>query len=229
MATSAIPDIDTSVYDFYLKGLPVTIETKDLILRSFKESDLKFLQALYTDPDTMKLYTDNEKRLETTPFEQWKEENMKAAAGRIATFMKRLNEKNPFNGFVICKKSEDNRPIGFIVPGLGDKPGQLETAFVITKEEQCKGFGTQAVDAIVRKYLPALITNHYKIYGQPLLAEGAPVYEMVATARLDNAASIRVMEKAGMKKTGENPNKWGQIRAIYSYTYENFPLEPQKV
>jgi RimJ/RimL family protein N-acetyltransferase len=228
MSTIAVSDIDTSIIDFYQKGSPITFETKDLILRSVQESDLGFFQNVYTDPVTMKLYTDNEKRLETSP-DTWKDEQMKAAAGRVATFVKRWTvDRIPFSGFVICKKS-DLMPIGFIVPGFGDKPGQLETAFVITKEEQHKGFGTQAVHAIVQKYLPALIANHYKVFNKPLLAEGAPVNEVVATARLDNLASIRVMEKAGMTKTGENPNKWGQVRGIYSYTYANLPPDAQKV
>lgn len=226
METTAISDIDISICDFYLKSSPITIETNDLVLRSVQESDLGFFQGLYTDPVTMKLYTDNEKRLKTTPLEKWKEQQMKTAADRVATFVKLWNEKTPFSGFVICKKSENELlPIGFIVSGYGNKLGRLETAFVITKEEQRKGFGTQAVDAIVHKYLPALITNHYKIYGQPLLAKGAPVNEIVATARLDNVASIRVMEKVGMKKTGENLSKWGHVRGIYSYTYKNSPLE----
>jgi RimJ/RimL family protein N-acetyltransferase len=224
MSTIASTNIDTSIFDFYQTGCPIMIETKDLLLRSVQEKDLDFFQNLYTDPVTMRLYTDNEKRLENSP-DTWKDEQMKAAAGRVATFVKRWTvEKIPFSGFLICKK-DTQQPIGFIVPGFGDKPGQLEAAFVITEKEQHQGFGTQAVQAIVQQYLPALIATHYKLFNKPLMSEGAPVNEVVATARLDNLASIRVMEKAGMAKVDENPNKWGQVRGIYSYSYENPPMK----
>jgi RimJ/RimL family protein N-acetyltransferase len=225
MSINAVVDLDTAVIEFFQKGAPITIETNDLTLRSIQESDLDFMQNLYTDPITMRLYADNEKRVENSGEEVWKEEQMKAAKGRVETFVKRWTvDRIPFSGFLISTKN-DPRPIGFIVPGFGDNAGQLETAFAITAEEQRKGFGSQAVHAIVQRYIPALIENHYKIYGKPLEADGAPVTEMVATARLDNDLSIRGQEKAGMVKTGENPNKWGQVRGIYSVTYTNPPVK----
>ncbi len=225
MSTIAAVDLDTAVCDFFQNGTPIIIETKDLTLRSIQESDLDFMQNVYTDPNTMKLYTDNEKRLENSSVEVWKEEQMKAAKGRVDTFVKRWTvDRIPFSGFLISTKN-DPRPIGFIVPGFGDKPGQLETAFAIKAEEQGKGFGSQAVHAIVQRYIPTLIENHYKLYEKPLEADEAPVTEMVATARLDNVRSIRVQEKAGMNKIAENPNKWGQVRGIYSMTYANPPVK----
>ncbi|HEY5234826.1 MAG TPA: GNAT family N-acetyltransferase, partial [Rhabdochlamydiaceae bacterium] len=233
MSTIAAADLDTAVCAFFQEGSPITIETKDLTLRSIQENDLDFMQNLYTDPITMRLYTDNEKRLENSGADAWKEEQMKAAKGRVDTFVKRWTaDRIPFSGFLISTKN-DPRPIGFIVPGFGDNPGQLETAFAIKADEQGKGFGSQAVHAIVQQYIPALIANHYKIYGKPLLVDnkdntikaGDPVTEMVATARLDNGRSIRVQEKAGMNKIGENPNKWGQVRGIYIVKYENPPVK----
>jgi RimJ/RimL family protein N-acetyltransferase len=181
----------------------------------------------------MRLYTDNEKRLENDGPEAWKADQMKAAKGRVDAFVKRWTvERIPFSGFLISTKNNPH-PIGFIVPGFGDNAGQLETAFAIKNDEQGNGFGSQAVHAIVQRYIPALIANHYKIYGEPLLVDnkdntiktGAPVTEMVATARLDNSRSIRVQEKAGMNKIGENPNKWGQVRGIYSIKYTNPPVK----
>ncbi len=233
MATIAAVDLDTAVTDFFQNGFPITIETQNLTLRSIREGDLEFMQNLYTDPVTMRLYTDNEKRLENDGLETWKADQMKAAKGRVDAFVKRWTiDKIPFSGFLISTKT-DPRPIGFIVPGFGDKPGQLETAFAIKADEQRKGFGSQAVHAIVQRYIPALIENHYRIYGKPLLVDnenntittGNPVTEMVATARWDNGPSIRVQEKAGMFKVSENPNKWGQLRGIYSITYANPPVK----
>ncbi|HEX4839202.1 MAG TPA: GNAT family N-acetyltransferase [Rhabdochlamydiaceae bacterium] len=234
-AITSVTDLDTAVTDFFQKGSSITIETKDLILRPIQEKDLDFMQNVYTDIATMRLYTDNEKRFEQDGEEKWKADQMKAAKGRVDTFVKRWTsqnptEKSPFSGFLISKKVEDQStcstvPIGFIVAGFGDNPGQLETAFAIKKEEQRKGYGSQAVHAVAQRYIPALIANHYKIYGQPLTADGATVTQMVATARKDNDASIRVLEKAGAVKTGENPNKWGQVRGVYTIDYANPPVK----
>ncbi|HEX2580298.1 MAG TPA: GNAT family N-acetyltransferase [Rhabdochlamydiaceae bacterium] len=225
MSIPAVSDLDTAIADFFQKGSPITIETKDLSLRSITEKDLDFMQTVYTDFETMRLYTDNEKRLEQSGEEAWKAEQMKAAKGRVDTFVKRWTvDRIPFSGFLISKK-DGGKNIGFIVAGFGDNPGQLETAFVVIKEEQGKGYGSQAVHAVVQRYIPALIETHYKINGKPLEADGAPLTEIVATARLDNVASIRVQEKAGMVKTGENPNKWGQVRGIYTYKYTNPPVK----
>ena len=225
MSGLAISVIDTAVTDFYEKGSPITIETKDLYLRSVQESDLGFFQNLYTDPVTMRLFADNEKRLENLGEEAWKAEQMKSAAGRVATFVKRWTvDRIPFSGFVIIKK-DNLLPIGFIVAGFGENPGQLESATVITSTEQSKGYGTQARYALMHKYLPALIENHYRIYGFPLTADGAPVTELVATTRLDNIASDRVMRKNGMEKVGENQNKYGQERGVYRFAYVNPPVK----
>src|SRR5579864_9435431 len=120
MSINAVVDLDTAVIDFFQNGAPITIETNDLILRSIQESDMDFMQNLYTDPVTMRLYADNEKRVENSGIETWKEEQMKAAKGRVETFVKRWTvDRIPFSGFLISTKN-DPRPIGFIVPGFGD-------------------------------------------------------------------------------------------------------------
>jgi RimJ/RimL family protein N-acetyltransferase len=225
MSITTATDLDTAVIDFFLNGSPITIETDDLTLSSIQETDLEFMQNLFTDPVTMRLFTDNEKRFENDGEEKWKADQMKTVKGRVDTFVKRWTaDRDPFSGFLISTHV-DSLPIGYIVAGDGDKPGQLETAFVITNAQQNKGYGSQVVHAIVQGYIPSLIDNYYKINGKPLEADGAPVTEMVATSRLDNHPSIRVQEKAGMVKIAENPNKWGQVRGIYSINYDNPPLK----
>ncbi len=89
MSTFAPVDINTTVSNFFQNGTPITIETKDLLLRPIQESDLGFMQNLYTDPVTMKLFVDNEKRFENKGAEAWKKEQMKAANGRVNTLLNR--------------------------------------------------------------------------------------------------------------------------------------------
>lgn len=224
MTITAPVCLDTAVIDFFKNGAPITIETKDLILNSIKETDLGFIQLLYTDPVTMKLYADNEERLEKKGKEAWKAEQLQAAKELVDTFVKRWTvEKIPFSGFLISKKNNQSS-IGFIASGFCDKPGQLEIVFAIASTQQRKGFGSQAVHAIVQRYIPALIENHYNIYGNPLEVNGAPVTEMRATTRWDNGSSLRVQAKAGMCKVGKNGDQWGLIHDIYSITYTNPPL-----
>lgn len=217
--------LNTAIINFYKNGSPITIETEDLTLNSIQENDLGFMQLLFTDPVTMQLYADNEERLEKKGKEAWKAEQLKAVKELVDTFVKRWTvEKIPFSGFLISKKN-DQRSIGFIAPGFGNNPGQLEIVFAITATQQRTGFGSQAVHAIVQRYIPALIENHYSIYGYPLKVNGAPVTEMQATTRWDNGSSLRVQAKAGMSKTSKHGDTWGLIHDIYSITYANPPLK----
>ncbi len=55
----------------------------------------------------MKLFVDNEKRFENKGAEAWKEEQMKAANGRVNTFVKRWTvDRIPFSGFLISTKND---------------------------------------------------------------------------------------------------------------------------
>lgn len=222
MTINAPVCLDTAVINYFKNGTSITIETEDLILNSIEETDLGFIQLLYTDPETMRLYADNEERLQKKSNNAWKAEQLKAAKELVDTFVKRWTvEKIPFSGFLI---KHNQRSIGFIAPGFGNNPGQLEIVFAITSTQQHRGFGSQAVHAIVQRYIPALIENHYHIYGKPLEVNGNPVTEMRATTRWDNGASLRVQAKAGMCKVGKHGDQWGLIHDIYSITYTNPPL-----
>lgn len=218
-------DLNTSVSNFFQNGAPITFETEDLTLCSIQETDLDFMQTLYTDRVTMRLFADNEVRLEEKGIEAWKAQQMKAAKERIETFVKRWTvDKIPFSGFLITTKN-DPHPIGFISPGFGNKPGQLEIFFAIIATEHGKGFGLQAVHAIVQRYIPVLIENHYRMYHYPLETIGAPVTEMRATVRWDNGRAIRILEKVGMIKIDNTTDSLGLVRDIYSIAYKNPPLK----
>lgn len=219
MIPSSSSPIAVQIFNYYRYGLPIKIETAALCLMSVQASDLPFYQKIYTDPDTMKLYADCGPRLQEKGEAAWKDEQMTLAAKRVATFIKRWYvDNNPLSEFVIWKKENQiSSPIGFITAGCVGKPGKVEAAMVICKEAHGQAYGTQAITALIHHYLPALIETHAKIFGRPFLADGAPLQEVFATARPDNHASIRVMEKLGMTKTGDNqPSAWGGPRVLYS-------------
>jgi RimJ/RimL family protein N-acetyltransferase len=221
MSITLNPDIDDAVRNFYQNGTSIIFETKDLILRPVQENDRPFFDNLYLDYETMKLFNTTEKDYKELGPDQWKKEQLEEAAERVATFVDRWNKRNPFSGFMICKKP-DSLPIGYIVSGLG-KSGRSVLGFVIKKEEQRNGFGTQAVHAMVQRYLPALIATHYKLFGTPLLISGAPFKEVQATSRVDNDASQKVLSRARMKRMDGSKQEDGMERCLYSLQYENPP------
>jgi len=67
-----------------------------------------------------------------------------------------------------------------------------------------KGYGTEAVTAIVKKYALAIIEKGHTLKGKPL-------EKIVATARIDNLASVKILENLGMHLIG-NSNKYGALR-----------------
>jgi RimJ/RimL family protein N-acetyltransferase len=66
------------------------------------------------------------------------------------------NEADPFSAFSIFKK-EDNEFVGYIST---ECKGKLrESVYVIHEREKNHGYGSQAVQAIVHRYLPVLNTS----------------------------------------------------------------------
>lgn len=189
------------------QSLHVEIETDHLRLRSVQGTDLSGYQALYADPKTMQKFTDNEERLQKLGEDAWKAQQMESIAKRVALWVKRWNEEHdPFCAFVILRK-DTGEMIGHIVAGHGDNPGESEIAYIIHERHWHKGYGTEAVKAIVLQYLAALKESN-------ALVDGAPFTTIKATVRLDNLYSARILEGCGFVKVGED-EKWGSRRVIY--------------
>ena len=191
--------VQSKLLIFYQKGvrfeengesLRVEIETTQLRLRSVSESDLSAYHTLYTDAKTMQKFTDNEERLQKMGEDAWKGQQMENIAKRVALWVKRWNvEHDPFTAFVILKK-DSWEMIGHIVAGHGDNPGESELAYIIHERHWHKGYGKEAVGAIVLQYLAALRENE-------ALVDGAPFKTVTATTRLENLYSARILENYG--------------------------------
>ncbi len=196
------------------QGIDVRMNTKDLVLCSVSENNRADYVGLYTDPETMKMFTDNEERLSKKTLEEWKQEQTAAVAKRIQVLVQRWKEGNPFSAFAIYHQPT-HQFIGHIVAGFGDHPGESEIAFIIHKNYQQKGYGSQAVEAVMQKWLPYLQAQKYEISEE---VDGKSVSKVishvVATVRQDNEPSIRILVKNGFTKTGEK-EAWGCKRSIY--------------
>jgi RimJ/RimL family protein N-acetyltransferase len=206
-------DLEKSVWDFYKTGAPVEIETERLSLRPMQESDRSDFYALYTDPIAMQKFTDCEQRLKAKGITLWTEEQLQKANSRLSSFLRRVRQHDPFNGFAVLDKTT-RQFMGMAIVGYGEKSGQSEIAFIFRRDAQGKGFATEAMTALVKGYLPALIKIHYEMTGEPLTVRGVPLSKLMATARTDNQESISVLEKLGMTKTKEI-KKWGSLRGVY--------------
>ena len=199
---SVIPRAEVNFTINTQKELTVTIDTKSLHMRSIddSEADLNSYAGLFGDKDVVEKYADGKTKT--------KEEIGKRIND---SWVKRWKENDPYSALaVFTKQTEEfsDEFVGHVVVGYGDKPGQSEMAYLFHKNYWNKGFGTQAVTALVKDYAPALKEKGY-------LLEGEVLTEIQATTRTDNTYSVRILENLGMEKIDEN-EKFGGMRYIYS-------------
>ena len=81
------------------------------------------------------------------------------------------------------------------VMGLSDTPGVSQLSYLFHPRYWNKGYASQTAAALVTEYAPATVQQGYAL-------EGKPLERIVATARVDNPASFRILEKVGMQRVG---------------------------
>lgn len=185
---------NTTEIEFYLNdqgALSVIIKTEILYMRSTeaKEQDYNNYADLFGDQDVMKKFGDGQTKTAAT---------IKEYVDKCA---KRWSEKNPFSGLSVFKNDQTADFLGHVTLGYGNKAGQCKLGYLFVKKHWEKGYATEAVSRVVKEYAPAIIKEGY-------LVEGKPLERISATARLDNLASSKILEKVGMKL-----EKKGRIRS----------------
>ncbi|HSX11598.1 MAG TPA: GNAT family N-acetyltransferase [Chlamydiales bacterium] len=176
--------------------LDVTIETDRLHIRSVEATEKERDQyvGLFGNPEVMGKYATGETR------------TREAVEKRINDiWVKRWRKGDPYSGLTVFK---DDEFLGHVVLGHSDTPGQSELAYLFNPQHWHKGYGTEAVTAVVKEYAPATVEKGY-------LLDGKPLERIVATARVDNPYSVRILEKVGMKRVGEE-EKYGAKRHLYA-------------
>ncbi|MDP1608432.1 MAG: GNAT family N-acetyltransferase [Chlamydiales bacterium] len=178
-------------------GLSVTIDTDRLHMRSVEatESEYDHYAALFGDKDVMEKYaigqTKTRNEIKTRINDIW---------------VKRWREKDPYTGLAVFKKDTDDF-VGHVALGHGDHPGQAELAGLGNRSFWEHGYGSEAASAIVKEYAPAIIQEGYFLKGKPLQT-------IVGTARPDNPASSRILEKIGFHFVCEE-ERHGALRRRY--------------
>ncbi len=203
--TSNVPTTHTyygsSEVNFFLNdhnALTVTIDTNRLHIRSVEpsEEDYSSYVALFGDQKVMgKFATGQTKTREDT------ETRVKDV------WVKRWQQNDPYSGLAVFKNDTDEF-IGHVVIGHGDVAGQSELAYLFMKNHWGKGFGTEAVTSVVKEYAPATVQEGYTLDGKTL-------EKITATTRPDNPGSVKILEKLGMHKIGEE-EKYGALRHHFS-------------
>lgn len=163
-------------------GLSVTIRTKRLIIQSVqpKKKEYKRHAVLFGDKTVMKQFGLGKIKA--------KEQIRKKIE---SVWAKRWESNDPFSAMSIFLQKTDEF-LGHIILDHGDKPGESELSFVLHRKYWEKGFGTEAVQAVVKEYAPAIVQKGYTIKGHPFT-------KVSAITRLDNLAALRILEKVGMR------------------------------
>jgi RimJ/RimL family protein N-acetyltransferase len=191
-------------------GLSVTIDTERLHIRSVEatENDYESYAALFGSKDVMEKFATGQ----TTTREKIKE--------RIKdVWVKRWHAKDPYAGLAVFKNDTDDF-LGHVVLGHGTVPGESELAYLFNRPHWGKGYGGEAVTAVVREYAPATVKEGY-------LLDGKPLERIVATSRMDNPASCRILEKVGMQVVREE-EKYGAMRHHYSINLNAIQAQSSK-
>lgn len=192
--------VEVSFEETEERALEVTITTERLYLTSITTKDsFPLYSEIYGDPQVMEKFASGVTR------------SQKETEDRVAGWIKRWNRQDPYSGLCVTKQ-EDDKFIGQVVLGYGDQKGESELAYLFSKKIWQQGFGQEAVGAVVKNYAPELAARHYPVNQETDYA--GSLTDIVSTSRQDNPASIKILEKCGFKKEGEN-EKFGHLRNLY--------------
>lgn len=167
-------------------------ETKRLLVRRWRESDLPDLLAVYGDEDAMKWIGDG-RPITEDECKQW------------LVVTRRNYEKHGYGMFAVELKSEPG-VIGFcgiVHPGGHE---QAEVKYAYLRRMWGQGIASEALVGLIR-------------YG--VSAHG--IERMIATTAPENAASQRVLVKAGMDRGELRVNEDGSFTQVFEYTAPSSP------
>ncbi len=161
----------------------IFLETKRLILRQFTEADAELLFELDSDPEVTRFTKLGDRAGTPTPYNTIKNE--------FIPKIFRYYEQYPGFGFWAALEKSSHQFLGWFHfrPGLDSymgvtlyEEGEFEVGYRLQKKIWGKGYATEASSSLIQKGFT-----------------GLGVKRVVASALLANQASIRVMEKVGLK------------------------------
>lgn len=163
------------------------METKRLILKTIKLSDLDNLVTLRGDPDVMKYVGDGAVHTEE----------------QVRRFLKMAipyQEKHGIGFCMVFKKESGNfiGQAGLFHIGYYDIQLEIEIAYRLHKQLWCKDYATELTKALIQWGFQHLSIN-----------------KLIAATEPENAVSQKVLKKAGLDYTSKT--KWYGSRALFGY------------
>jgi RimJ/RimL family protein N-acetyltransferase len=160
------------------------LETERLVLRRFTEADAPLLLALDSDPEVMR-YVGRYGLADEAAYRE-----------RIGSYFLPYYEKGPDFGFWPAEEKSSGAFIGWfhLRPALdyrfaaeaGFQAGEFDIGYRLVRSAWGKGYATEVTRELVRRG-----------FAHPA------VEAIVACALVENLASCRVLEKAGLLRVGE--------------------------
>jgi len=196
--------------------LHINVETERLVVRSILSEDEKACITLLGDPIVMQKFATG------VPYDE------KTVKDCFKIWKKRWEDHDPYSVYAISlKKSKEF--VGIIALGRS-APGESEVSYAIHHKFWGERLGSETV-AVLQSLIPKLMLRGYTL-------EYKSLKKLVATARLDNPASKRMLTGIGFKeeekiiKYGADRYSFGLFAKVLSNEYQNFftrrDLELQK-
>lgn len=176
------------------QGLFISLQTERLIIRSIIQDDCDSYESLFCDPEVMTTFRDG------NPYDR---DVLKYRLSEI--WVKKWHDQNPF-GFFSVFGNEGNF-LGCVVLNPAEEPGDAELGYLFLSQYWGRGFAFEAVQALIEVFVPLSQKQGY-------LTNGEPLKRIIATARTDNIASIRILEKLDMSLI-KIEEKYGFLRGHY--------------
>lgn len=224
--------------------LRVTIETERLQLESISDRHTKEYLELFADPAVVAKFGDGKPKDPTTFKDRvtnwvgrWKSNNPFSA---LAVSLKK--SELPSTGISpgtslganstnasLSTSAEFQAFIGHVILGGADPAvvkiedqelNASELAYLFHTKSWGKGYGTEAVTAVVQDYALEMAKKEYRVNNNAFQA-------ICATSRQDNTASRKILLFQGMKKIGET-FKFGAQRDEFAISLESIKAAQKK-
>ena len=172
----------TIAFKACLNYLLIEIETSNLYMRSYEDSDFANCASLYGN-EKLTRYFDHGKPLGVKEVE--------ALVNQRGKYFSR--NKQPFGIFSAFRK-DTMEFIGQFDLLPMDRPGVAEIGCILHREHQNQGFSLEGLNAILHDYIPKV--NSTTLFYQ---CEAIPISTVIATFHPKNLASRRLAEYFGFK------------------------------
>ena len=183
-------------------GLDIQVETQNLFIRSYRDSDLDSCIDLYGDPIITKYFDHGAPRSEV--------EVQDLVALRGASLFKNNIPLGLFSVFL----KETGEFVGQVDLLPTDDPSTVEIGCILFQQFQSSGIGTEATRAMIFQYTRVLFEKGYR----NLI--GLPIDKIMGTVHPNNRASLCLVRKIGMvfqknKERFGKPRMWFLLHLSY--------------